>query len=102
MDLRRLQGVALIVSAVIDLVGLIGAGTSPVRFLFMLGALLLIFGVLAIEPVQQAGSLDWVGIGLIVLAAAIALVSTSCQPLAPVHPATLYRWQAQSLVQRDA
>ncbi len=74
MDLRRLQGVALIVSAVIDLVGLIGAGTSPVRFLFMLGALLLIFGVLAIEPVQQAGSLDWVGIGLIVLAAAIALV----------------------------
>lgn len=74
MGMRRLQGAALIVSAVIDLVGLIGSGTPAVRFLFLLGSLLLIFGVLAIEPVQQAGSLDWFGIALVVLAAAIALV----------------------------
>ncbi len=74
MNIRRLQGAALIISAVIDLVGLIGSGTSAVRFLFILGALLLIFGVLGIEPVQKAGMLDWVGIVLIELAAIIALV----------------------------
>jgi hypothetical protein len=74
MNIRRLQGAVLIISAVIDLVGLIGSGTSAVRFLFLIGALLLIFGVLAIEPVQQAGTLDWVGIALIELAAIIALM----------------------------
>lgn len=74
MNIRRLQGAALIISAVINLIGLIGAGTSAVRFLFLLGALLLIFGVLAIEPVQKAGTLDWVGIVLIELAALIAFI----------------------------
>ncbi len=74
MNIRRLQGAALIISAVINLVGLIGSGTSPVRFLFLLGALLLIFGVLAIEPVQQAGTLDWVGILLVMVAAGIAFI----------------------------
>ncbi len=74
MNIRRLQGAALIISAVINLVGLIGSGTSPVRYLFLLGALLLIFGVPAIELVQRAGTLDWVGIVLIELAAIIALV----------------------------
>ncbi len=74
MNIRRLQGAALIISAVINLVGLIGSGTSAVRFLFLLGALLLIFGALAIEPVQQAGTLDWAGVILIVLAAIIAFI----------------------------
>src|SRR5512142_397065 len=74
MNIRRLQGAALIISAVINLVGLLGSGTSAVRILFLIGALLLIFGVPAIESVQQAGMLDWVGIALIELAAIIALV----------------------------
>ena len=74
MSIRRLQGAALIIAAVIDLVGLIGSGTSAVRFLFLLGALLLIFGVLGIEPVQKAGTLDWVGVALVEIAAIIALV----------------------------
>jgi hypothetical protein len=74
MNIRRLQGAALIISAVIGLVGLIGSGTAAVRALFILGGLLLIFGVPAIELVQQAGMLDWVGIALIELAAIIALV----------------------------
>ena len=74
MNIRRLQGAALIISAVINLVGLLGSGTSAVRILFVIGALLLIFGVPAIESVQQAGMLDWAGIALIELAAIIALV----------------------------
>ena len=76
MNIRRLQGAALIISAVINLVGLIGSGTSAVRVLFVIGALLLILGLPAIESVQQAGMLDWVGIILIELAAIIALVLT--------------------------
>ncbi len=74
MNIRRLQGAALIISAVIDLVGLIGAGTSAVRYLFILGALLLMFGVPALQSLQPAGTLGWIGIGLIELAALIALI----------------------------
>ena len=74
MSVRRLQGWALIISAVIDLVGLIAPGSSPVRFLFIIGAVLLIFGVPAIQSVQPEGTLGWVGIVLIELAAVIALI----------------------------
>ena len=81
MNIRRLQGAALIISAVINLVGLLGSGTSAVRILFVIGALLLIFGVPAIESVQQAGMLDWAGIALIELKAV--------EKLLPVHDAQL-------------
>lgn len=74
MNIRRLQGAALIISAVIGLIGLIGSGTSAVRYLFVLGALLLMFGVPAIQSLQPAGILGWIGIGLIELAALVALV----------------------------
>lgn len=74
MNIRRLQGAALIISAVIDLIGLIGSGTPAVRVLFIIGGLLLIFGIPAIQSVQPAGTLQWIGIILIELAAVIALV----------------------------
>jgi hypothetical protein len=74
MSIRRLQGAALIISAVINLVGLIGSGTSAVRILFIIGGLLFIFGVPAIQSVQPMGTLGWVGIVLIELAALVALV----------------------------
>jgi hypothetical protein len=74
MSVRRLQGSALIISAVINLVGLMAPGSPPVRFLFIVGAVLLIFGVPAIQSVQPEGTLGWIGIVLIELAAVIALV----------------------------
>ncbi len=74
MNIHRLQGAALIISAVIDLIGLIGSGTSAVRYLFVLGALLLMFGIPAVQSLQPAGTLGWIGIGLIELAALIVLI----------------------------
>ena len=73
MSSRRLQGWALIISAAIGLVGLLGGDSSFLRILLLVGALLLMLGVPAIASVQPIGMLGWVGIILIELSALIAL-----------------------------
>jgi hypothetical protein len=74
MGIRRLQGWALILSAVISLLSLVGSNSSLFRVLFFIGALLLIFGVPAIQTEQHAGILGWIGIILIEIGAVIALI----------------------------
>jgi hypothetical protein len=74
MNIRRLQGWALIVGAVIDLVALINFDSPVFKVLFILGALLFMFGVPAIESFQHSGALGWVGIALLELGAIIAIV----------------------------
>lgn len=73
MSIRRAQGWALIASAVIALLSIIGSDSSFFRILFILGAVLLILGVPAIQLVQRSGMLGWAGILLIELGAIIAL-----------------------------
>lgn len=73
MDIRRLQGYALIGAGVIGLLALVGQGGTFFQILFILGALLLIFGVPAIEAVDRSGPIGVIGIVLIELGALIAL-----------------------------
>ncbi len=75
MNIRRLQGWALIVSAVIDLVALFHSDSPVFSVIFVIGALCFMFGVPVIESVQHAGVLDWVGIALLELGAAIPIAA---------------------------
>lgn len=70
MSIRRLQGWALIVSAVLGLVDLTGLG-PPV--IVVIGILLFMFGVPAIQSVQPSGRSMMVGVILVEFAALIAL-----------------------------
>jgi hypothetical protein len=74
MDLRRLQGWALVLSAVPGLVSLVDPGAPILRVLLLIGAVLLILGVPAIQSVQPTGAVGLIGIILIEVGVIIALV----------------------------
>lgn len=74
MSMRRLQGWALIVSALIDLVALVKADSPLVTAIFIIGALLFILGVPVIQSVQDGGTAALVGTILLELGAIIVLV----------------------------
>jgi hypothetical protein len=74
MNTRRLQGWSLIVSGVIELLSLVRSDSAYFRVLLLVGTLLLILGVPAIESVQRSGVPGLIGIVLIELGAIIALV----------------------------
>jgi hypothetical protein len=74
MNFRRFQGWALIVSGVIDLLSLIRSDSTFFRVLLLVGTVLLIVGVPAIESVQRSGTPGLIGIILIELGAILALV----------------------------
>src|SRR5512138_991960 len=73
MGIRRLQGWALVIAGLIGLLSIIGSNSSIFKILFIIGALLLTVGAPAIESLQRSGTLGWVGIALIELAALAAL-----------------------------
>jgi len=76
MNIRRLQGWALLLSAICLLVGRF-LPTLPIAngavILAILGTILLIFSIPAIQALQPEGLVGWIGIVLIELAALIAL-----------------------------
>jgi hypothetical protein len=74
MTIRRFQGWALIVSGVIDLLSLVRSDSTLFRVLLLVGTVLLIVGVPAIESVQRSGTPGLIGIIFIELGAILALV----------------------------
>ncbi len=74
MGMRRAQGWALIISALLGLLAILNSDSPVLRVLLIVGGVLLILGVPAIAAVQHMGTLGMVGIILIELAAIIALV----------------------------
>lgn len=73
MNTHRVQGLALIVAAVCLLLSLFSAASTLFSYVGIIGVLLLIFGVPAIHVSQPSGSVGLIGIGLIILAAVIAV-----------------------------
>jgi hypothetical protein len=73
MNFGRFQGWALVVSALIGLLGLLRGDGALFRILFLIGALLFIVGVPAIRSVQPMGTAGLVGIILLELGAVISL-----------------------------
>lgn len=73
MNFRRFQGWALVINALIGLLVLISGDMPFFRLLFVIGPLLFIVGVPAIQSVQPMGRAGLVGIILLELAAVIAL-----------------------------
>ena len=71
MNLQRLQGLALILSAVCLLLGLFVAPAAA--FFIVTSTILFIVGIPAIQSAQPTGTIGLVGIVLLVLAALIAL-----------------------------
>ena len=84
MNVHRLQGLALIVSAVCLLLGLFGPqsisviGPQATTFFLIVGGILYILGIPAVNAAQPTGWLGLAGIVLLILAALIPL---------------LFRWQ---------
>lgn len=80
MNVRRLQGLALIVSAVFFLLGLFGPqsisliGPQATSFYLIAGIILFMLGIPAIHSLQPTGTIGLVGIILLVLAAFIPLL----------------------------
>ncbi len=74
MNFRRMQGWALVVSAIILLLSLVGSISSVFHYLNVLGILLFIIGIPAIQSVQPMGTPGLIGIVLLELAAVIALI----------------------------
>jgi hypothetical protein len=72
MNIRRVQGLALIIGEVCLLLAFFGPDAIA-SFLGILGILLFIFGIPAVNTSQPSGSIGLIGIVLMVLAAAIAL-----------------------------
>jgi hypothetical protein len=72
MNIRRVQGLALIIGAVCLLLTFIAPDEID-RFLGVLGSLLLIFGIPAVHTSQPSGTIGLIGVILIILAAVIAL-----------------------------
>ena len=80
MNVRRLQGLALIVSAVCLLLGLFGPqsisliGPQATTFYLIVGGILYILGIPAVNSAQPTGRLGLTGIVLLILAALIPLL----------------------------
>ncbi len=73
MTIRRIQGLALIVGAVISLIVFFGSDSTLFHILGVITALLFIFGIPAVHTTQRSGSLGLIGIVLLILAALVAL-----------------------------
>src|SRR5512143_1604541 len=73
MNARRLQGLALMLSAVCLLLGLLGLNSSLGPVVTIIGILLFMLGIPAIQAVQPTGWLGVAGIVLLELGALIAL-----------------------------
>src|SRR3989304_10374687 len=73
MNLSRVQGLALIVGAVCQLIALFGGDTVVAGTLGVIGLLLLIFGISAVNTSQPTGAIGLIGVILIILAGVIAL-----------------------------
>ncbi len=73
MSVRRMQGWALIASALLGLLVMLRSDSSVAKILLTLGTVLLILGVPAIGSFQRLGTVGLVGIVLIEIAAIIAL-----------------------------
>ncbi len=74
MSMQRAQGWALIISALLSLLGILGSDAPVLRDLLLIGAILFILGVPAIAAVQRLGVAGTVGIILVEIAAVIALL----------------------------
>ena len=72
MNIRRVQGLALFVGAALLPLGLLDLNADYFRYLGLIGVLLFLFGIPAINSSQPSGPLGWIGIILIMLAAVIA------------------------------
>ncbi len=73
MNVQRLQAIALILSAVILLLGLVVPGTSIFYVSSVIGILLFMVGIPAIYSAQPSGWIGLLGIILLELSALIAL-----------------------------
>lgn len=73
MNIRRVQGLALILGAVCLLLAFFGSDAAIAGTVGVLGLLLLIFGIPAVNSSQPTGSIGLIGVILIILAAVIAL-----------------------------
>jgi len=73
MNIRRIQGLALILGAVCLLLAFFGGDAAIAGTVGVLGLLLLIFGIPAVNSCQPTGSIGLIGVILIILAAVIAL-----------------------------
>ncbi len=77
MSITRLQGWALVLSALLNLIGLIayllGLDPAPLKLLYLLGGILFIVGLPALISVQPMGPAGVSGVALLELAALIAL-----------------------------
>ena len=80
MNIRRLQGLALMASAVCFLIGLLGPqslaliGQQASEFFVIAGILLFIVGIPAVNSAQPTGWVGLAGIGLLIVASLIALL----------------------------
>lgn len=73
MNIRRIQGLALLIGAVCLPFGLLDLEADYFRYLGLIGILLFIFGIPAINASQPSGPIGWIGILLIILGAVIAI-----------------------------
>ncbi len=73
MDIRRLQSLALIVSAICVLLGLVAPNTTLADASAVIGILLFMFGIPAVNAVQPTGWVGPLGIILLEIAAVIVL-----------------------------
>lgn len=73
MSIRRMQGWALILSALLSLLAILRADSPVIKALLLAGAVLLILGVPAVGTMQRFGTLGWAAIVLVELGAIAAL-----------------------------
>jgi hypothetical protein len=74
MNIRRFQGWALILSAVIGLLNFVNSDATILKVVAMLGTLLFIFGVLGVHSAEPGGTPGLIGLILLELAALIAFI----------------------------
>lgn len=80
MNIRRLQGLAILASAVCFLLGIFGPqsllliGPQATGFFVIAGILLFILGIPAVNSAQPTGAIGLAGIGLLILASLIVLL----------------------------
>jgi hypothetical protein len=73
MNIRRLQGLALLLSAILSIVGLLGSDTPLFDAIAVISIVLFIIGIPAVYSAQPIGTPGLVGIILLIVAAVIAL-----------------------------
>jgi hypothetical protein len=73
MNARRFQGIILIISAGCLLLGRFLPETLATRVISIIGTILFIMGIPAIQAAQPEGIIGWTGIGLLEIGALIAL-----------------------------